>query len=95
MPAGYSINPLYKKLGMKEGSIIKLINEPDNYKLLIGPFINKVSITKAKKGVDLIHFFVNELNKLEKELPVLMKEIKKNGIIWISWYKKVQGNPQN
>lgn len=93
MPAGYSSNPLYKKLGMKEGLLVKIINEPLNYSSLIGDAINKIEIVKSNKNIDIIHLFINTAQKLEKQLPMLMKQIKRNGVIWVSWYKKSSKRP--
>lgn len=94
MPAGYSANPLYKKLGLKPGFKIKLINEPGDYRKLIGDFIQSVVIkNNDKNSLDFIHFFTNSISELEKKLPLLKTQIKKDGIIWVSWYKKSAGKP--
>lgn len=92
MPAGYSTNPLYKKLGLKEGQVIRVINAPKDYDVLIGEIIGKVTMIK-KPGAehDFIHFFTNSVKELEATLPLLKKEIKKDGMIWVSWYKKSAG----
>ncbi len=93
MAAGYSNTPLYKKLGMKEGFMVKIINEPLNYKELIGE-MSELLIYKIRGGeLDLIHFFTNSVRELEKVLPVIKQEIKKDGTIWVSWYKKSCGKP--
>ena len=91
MAAGYSNTPLYKKLGMKDGFRVKLINAPGNYKALIGELSGKLVF--GDKGPDLIHFFTNSASELEKVLPVIKQEIKKDGTIWVSWYKKSSGKP--
>ena len=58
MAAGYSSNPLYKKLGLKEGFTVKLINPPDNYKDLIEPISKQLVFkNKATTDLDFIHFF--------------------------------------
>jgi len=94
MATGYSGTPLFKKLGMKEGSVLKLVNAPNHYYELIGEAIEKIDVkNNARKDVDLIHFFTNSLNELEQKLPQLMKEIKKDGSIWVSWYKKSAKKP--
>ena len=88
MAAGYSGTPLHKKLGIKEGFVVRLINAPDNYREMIGD----VSVDIRVNGeVDFIHFFTNSAEELEKVLPVIKKEITKNGMIWVSWYKKSSG----
>ena len=94
MAAGYSSNPLYKKLGMKEEFTVKLINAPHNYRELIGEISDRLVFRdKAGSGFDLIHFFTNSAGELEKVLPVIKQEIKKDGAIWVSWYKKSCGKP--
>jgi hypothetical protein len=89
MAAGYSPHPLFKKLGLKEGFKVKLINPPENYNQLIDGFADKIVFkNKLTADMDFIHFFTNKNKELEKILPELMQEIKKDGIIWVSWYKK-------
>lgn len=92
--AGYSTNPLYKKLGMKPGFTIRLVNAPEHYEALIGDFMEQMTLkNKADADLDLIHFFTNKTSELEQLLPQLKMQIKKNGIIWVSWYKKSAGKP--
>jgi hypothetical protein len=100
MAAGYSTNPLFKKLGIKEGASVRLINPPRNYTALIGEIAGTLSFrekggagVKVGEGLDFIHFFTNSAGELERTLPVLKQEIKKDGMIWVSWYKKSCGKP--
>lgn len=86
---GYSGTPLAKKLGLKQGFTIKLVNEPGYYFDLFTDLpedINIQSDPEMKK--DFIHFFAKDIATLEKDLVSLKKEIKQNGIIWVSWSKK-------
>ncbi len=92
MAAGYSTTPLYKKLGLKEGFIIKVVHYPDDYRNLIGEFADKFLFSnELYTDLDLIHLFTNSTYDLEHELPQLLPQIKKNGAIWVSWYKKSSG----
>lgn len=94
MASGYSANPLFKKLGFKEGFTVKLVHAPAHYRELIGDDYDTLQIKNtATTGLDLVHFFTNSLAELEKQLPMLKEQIKKNGTIWISWYKKSAGKP--
>lgn len=87
--AGYSGTPLVKKLGIHEGDLVILVNPPSNYFKLIGSLPNGAIIVDGKKSnVDFIHLFVKNAAELEEQLPALRKQIKPNGIIWVSWYKK-------
>ncbi len=86
---GYSGTPLPKKLGINDGFTIKLINQPDYYFELF-PFIptNLVHEQNVQILKDFIHYFEKSKLDLEARLPSLKKEIKQNGMIWVSWPKK-------
>jgi hypothetical protein len=86
---GYSGSPLAKKLGIKSGLKIKLIDMPEEYFSFFDDFPQEIEIIEnpsVKK--DLIHAFIINGQLLESLLVELKKEIVPNGTIWISWYKK-------
>lgn len=87
--AGYSSTPLAKKLGIKEGIIIDIINPPDHYFKLFTDFPEQVKLSNnSQEKKDLIHYFVKEQSRLVKDLYDLKNQIVQNGMIWISWPKK-------
>jgi hypothetical protein len=89
MPAGYSGTPLVKKLGLREGFKVLLVNEPENYFDLLAIIPEKVRFLRSSKTpVDFIHFFVKDSAELKKQLPVLKKKLAKTGMLWVSWPKK-------
>lgn len=86
--AGYSGTPMVKKLGIKEGAQVLLVNPPANYFKLIGQLPKGASLVSGKRaGIDFIHLFVKTQEELELYLPALKNQINSNGIIWVSWYK--------
>ena len=90
--AGYSGTPLQKKLGIGQGEEILLVNAPKNYFVLIGSLPpGAVLVSDKKFSIDFIHLFVESIGELENQLPVLRKQVKPDGIIWVSWYKKSAG----
>lgn len=93
MVAGYSSNPLNKKLGLKEGMSVRLVEAPAHYADLVGRDFYKTLVIQntATNELDLIHLFTNKRVELETMLPRLMEQIKKTGTIWVSWYKKSAG----
>lgn len=92
--AGYSGTPLEKKLGLKSGFVIRLINPPDYYFELFQAFPPDIDIqSDVHSPKDFIHFFTKEATELEDKLPRLKQEIKVNGMIWISWPKKASQVP--
>ena len=87
--AGYSHTPLAKKLGIKDGCLIRLINPPANYFQLFSDWPSTVEVVKDKTSPkDIIHFFVSNAKQLSGQLSLLRHEIKQTGMIWVSWPKK-------
>ena len=87
--AGYSQTPLAKKLGIKQGYRIKLVNAPAYYSELFTDMPDQVIIDNdGKQKKNFIHFFTKGLDELANSLPQLKKEIVPDGIIWVSWPKK-------
>ncbi len=87
--AGYSGTPLAKKLGIKSGFKIKIVNEPKDYFRLfldLPEDLKEVVDIKTKK--DFIHFFTKNASQLNKVIKDLKQEMEQNGILWISWPKK-------
>jgi len=92
--AGYSGTPLAKKLGIKDGTRVLVIDPPANYLELIAPLPAGASvIDKPTNDVDLIHFFTNSRDGLAAGLNQYKKLIKQDGAIWVSWYKKAAKLP--
>ncbi|HVZ96493.1 MAG TPA: hypothetical protein VG847_06445 [Chitinophagaceae bacterium] len=87
--AGYSGTPLAKKLGLKEGFVIRLINPPPHYRELFHGFPPGIKIiTDDKTKVDCIHCFVVRAKDLSDQIRSLHAQLKPSGFIWVSWYKK-------
>ena len=78
--------PLEKKLGLKDGQKVSLVNVPDYYENLFTSF-PEIQL-KTRGTVELIHFFAKSQKELIQKLPKLKKRIVQNGMIWVSWPKK-------
>jgi len=87
--AGYSGTPLAKKLGIKEGFDINLINAPEYYFDLFTDLPGGITFEDNREvKKDFIHFFVLDKDDYYTQLPELKYQIKPNGMIWVSWPKK-------
>ena len=87
--SGYSGTPLAKKLGIKEGFKMRLINPPEYYFTLFTDLPENIAILKdVKIKKNFIHCFVTSEKELHKNIMSIKNEIESNGIIWISWPKK-------
>lgn len=89
MTAGYSGTPLVKKLGIKPGFRIAILSAPDGYDSTLGelpPDVIRYDSLQAE--LDLIQFFAINRAEFESHYDALKNALKKDGALWISWYKK-------
>ena len=88
-PAGYSGTPLAKKLGIKEGFKIRLVNEPDYYFKLFTDMPSGIKNSADRKTKrDFIHYFTKSASQLHKDIKQLRQQMEEDGMLWISWPKK-------
>jgi hypothetical protein len=87
--AGYSGTPLLKKLGVKAGFSLFVLQAPPNYFDWLTPLPEELEIVdKPRKGLDFIHLFAKSRKEFEKALSAHKKFLKKDGMLWVSWPKK-------
>ena len=87
--AGYSGTPLAKKLGIKPGHAVYVIDAPAGYRTLLAPLPDDVTFVPRLSGsVDLVHVFVIAASKLTASLPRIRKQMRADAVVWVSWPKK-------
>ncbi|MBO6584795.1 MAG: hypothetical protein JJ953_01690 [Gracilimonas sp.] len=88
--AGYSGTPLLKKLGIKPGYAILLVNPPDYFQKLLGPLpeASRFVDINHSKPLPFIHLFCRNEKELHNLLPPLKDKLAKDGSLWVSWIKK-------
>jgi hypothetical protein len=92
--AGYSGTPLVKKLGIKEGFSILIVNPPKNFDQQLGlPSNVKVNV-KGRKH-DFVLFFTMSEHALEREFSAYAARLTPAGMLWVSWPKKTSGVPSD
>jgi hypothetical protein len=90
--AGYSGTPLPKKLGIKEGSRVALVNAPKDFESELGQLPDHVEFLKRPtKSLDIILLFVLTERALGRDFAKLAARLNTNGMIWIAWPKKSSG----
>jgi hypothetical protein len=91
--AGYSGTPLIKKIGIKEGFCVGLVNPPHGFQAELGPMPTGVntSIGRLSKPLDLIILFTDSQDTLKQQFHKLAQKLNVNGMLWISWPKKASG----
>lgn len=85
--SGYSGTPLAKKLGIKSGYKVMVVNEPANYLNFFSDMPADVN-RAADKEIDILHLFALSALEFTVLLSTLKNRIKKDGMIWVSWPKK-------
>lgn len=87
---GYSSTPLIKKLGIRPEWKLLLVNDPEPYFNWLEADLSG-QVVKSGRQADFVHLFTKNRKELEKIFLSLIKELKPDAIIWISWYKKSSG----
>lgn len=89
--AGYSPNPLIKKLGFKDGSAALLLSVPGAL-VEITAFPRFVSVEKSlapgPRRYDAAHWFETSRARLEDGIHMVAAGLKPDAMLWISWPKK-------
>lgn len=95
MTAGYSGRPLVKKLGIKSGARAVLLNAPADYLDRLGklPADAAIDTELARADYDFLQAFYIWRADYEADFPRLKAAIHKDGMIWISWYKRAAKMP--
>ncbi|MBZ0298430.1 MAG: DUF3052 family protein [Anaerolineae bacterium] len=94
MSAGYSGTPLVKKLGLKPGQRILILNPPENYAATLGDLPDGLlQVETATPELDFIQWFTKDRAELEQQFPDLKAALAPDGMLWISWPKKASKVP--
>lgn len=90
--AGYSGTPLPKKLGIKPGSVVVLLDAPDGFEETLGGLPDGVELRWANRGRrDLTIWFVTARGQLERKMARVAAAAGSG--LWIAWPKKASGVP--
>ncbi len=88
MMEGYAGTPLPKKLGIKAGSVVVLIDAPPEFEKTLGKLPEGVALRRHNRGRrDLTIWFACSQNDLQKRIE-RMGNAAGDGGLWIVWPKK-------
>ncbi|MDX6675087.1 MAG: hypothetical protein QOH11_2505 [Solirubrobacteraceae bacterium] len=88
-PTGYSGTPLPRKLGMKEGSRVAVLDAPDEFTDTLGALPDGVTVRERLRGpLDVIVFFIVRRADLERRIDRLKAALDPAGRLWIAWPKR-------
>ncbi len=95
MPAGYSGTPLPKKLGIKPGHTVVLVNTPDGFESVLGELPEPVSLSRselpteaASDSPDVLLLFVESVAALHDGFGISAPKLRPDAAIWVAWPKR-------
>jgi hypothetical protein len=86
---GYSRTPLARKLGIKEGARLALLDAPDGFDDELAPLPDGVRVLRRlAAGLDVAVLFVSDRRRLEQRFDAVADAIYPAGGFWVAWPKK-------
>jgi hypothetical protein len=93
---GYSGTPLPKKLGIKSGFRVCMVEAPPEVRKELGAELDACEIVHdAKTPLDFAMLFTKSKTTLAKEFKRISRLLAPAGMLWVSWPKKSSGVATN
>lgn len=89
--AGYSGTPLPKKLGIREGCGVLLMNAPPRFERKLEPLPNGASFVEKAPKARVAVLFAASQAELVRDFRPLAKALPEKSAFWIAWRKKTSG----
>ena len=90
---GYSGTPLPKKLGIKEGQRLRLVDVPSDVRAELKSSFSSCKKAAPDEAIDFAIVFTRKSADLKKEFNRSAHDLAPAGMLWISWPKKTSGVP--
>jgi hypothetical protein len=90
----YSGTPLPRKLGIRDGCRVLIVDPPDGFDRLLAPMPTGVELVRRPaKALDVIVVFATERAALERGFAKAVPALAANGRLWMAWPKKASKVP--
>ena len=90
--AGYSGTPLPKKLGIKPGMTVALLDAPDTFEETLGPLPEGAALAwDGSVTSPLAVWFLRSSAELEEGLARAIGAVAERGGLWMAWPKRASG----
>ena len=81
-----------RKLGIRAGERIIVINAPGHYRQLLDGLPEGVAVSdRIGSNAKFVHLFAIERAELEERLSTIREKLDDAGVLWVSWPKKASG----
>ena len=93
--AGYSATPLARKLGIKPGQVIALLDAPPTLPGLLAPLPDETDVRTSLDGgpFDVVVCFTTKRDDLVRRVAQVQPVLAVAGGLWIAWPKKAAKMP--
>jgi Protein of unknown function (DUF3052) len=89
---GYSGTPLRKKLGIKDGTRVRVFDMPADVRTELKVSLAHCEILPDGPGqADFMMLFTKSRSELSSKFPQIAKPLAPAGMLWVSWPKKSSG----
>ena len=92
---GYSRTPLIRKLGLKAGMRVRLLNPPPRYWDRLGGSAASLEVQRVtplgRERADFTHLFATTPAALERYFSLARRRMAERGVVWASWPKQRAG----
>lgn len=90
--AGYSVTPLPRKLGIKEGDAVAFPSAPPEFEPALGALPDRVVIKmRAVRPLAVAVAFFTRRRELERRFDSLANAVFPDGALWVAWPKRASG----
>lgn len=90
--AGYAGRPLDRKLGLRPGMLLALVDAPPDFRTTLAPLPAGIQVRDGQHGdEDLVVWFVRSLEGLTRDLEQVTRPRQGTFPVWIAWPKKASG----
>jgi hypothetical protein len=88
----YSTSPLPKKLAIKPGATVLLMNAPDEFEEMVQPLPEGAQLTRrARQLAPMVLLFVESQADLSRDFGKATGFVADGGGLWLAWPKKTSG----
>jgi hypothetical protein len=89
--AGYSESGLPKKLGIRHGYSVTLVNAPRRFERKLEPLPSEAEIVEDVRRANVVLLFVRSEAELARDFRRLARVLPQRVALWIAWPKQVSG----
>jgi len=92
--SGYSGTPLAKKLGIKPGHHVALVNAPADFESLLENVPADVTLSRdlgSETAFNVLICFAMDAKQLRSSFAACGKKLNPDGGLWVAWPKKASG----